>query len=201
MRISPRVFALAALGTAALVGLGLAAGCSSEDPPAEAAGDAAPFERDGGGTSTPVADGGTASADACATTALPGSCTKDEECPCGTVCAGLRCVPRAKCDEALLSWDGPTANADGTCVADVTGYLLNYGRTSGGPYEVVDAGNPCAPGPAVACGDAGATVPQPKCAFRVGPLDGGTWYFAVAAFTANQQSAPSGEVSKTITCP
>lgn len=201
MALLLRRFAVpAALVTAALAGAAVAVGCSSEETPTADPGDAgSPSDRDGGGTTGPASDAGAGSPDACA--AIPPSCTKDEECTCNTVCAGLRCVPRAKCDEALLSWDGPTTRLDGTCVTDVAGYVVQLGRTPGGPYDRVDAGNPCVPGPPVACGDAGTTVPQPKCATRIGPLDGGAWYFVVSAYTANQESPVSGEVTKTIACP
>jgi hypothetical protein len=55
----------------------------------------------------------------------------------------------------------------------------------------------------VACGDAGQSLAQLACAYRVGPLDAGTWYFTVSAYTdAGVSSAfAAPEVSKTVACP
>lgn len=181
--------------------------CSSDDGPPGAETDlgdaAAGRPRDGGGGLDGGAAADATSGDACAAAAAGEgvACSKDEDCTCNTVCAAKRCVKRSACDEALIAWDGPTSNLDGTCLVDLGGFMVQLGQTQGGPYARIDAGSPCAPGPTVPCGDGGSAT-QLDCAFRVGPLDAGTWYFVVSAYTeAGVESPVSSEVSKTVACP
>lgn len=144
-------------------------------------------------------------ADVCA---MPGAgvgaaCATGADCACGTICSGLECVAPAACDEALLSWDGAVANTDGSCLTDIGGYRIYWGTTMGGPYpNMLDLGLPCNEGPPTACGSAGAMPSLPKCSYRMADLPSGTVYFVMTTYnTANAESAPTGEVSKVITCP
>ena len=139
-------------------------------------------------------------ADGCA---APPACQADPECPCDQVCSARRCVAPAACDEALLSWDGAYSNTDGTCLTDLAGYRLYWGTTPGGPYpNLVEVGLPCVDGDVVACGMPGEMTTQQVCSYRLTGLADGTTYFVMT--TVNQaglESAPTGEVSKTVACP
>ncbi len=130
-------------------------------------------------------------------------CATDGDCTCGTMCSGLRCVAPAACDEALLSWDGPVSNTDQTCLTDIGGYRLYWGTTQGGPYpHMLDLGMPCNDGPPTPCGTAGAMPPMPKCSYRLADLPNGPVYFVMTTYNASGvESAPTGEVSKVVTCP
>jgi hypothetical protein len=60
----------------------------------------------------------------------------------------------------------------------------------------------CAMGEAMACGDAGETVTQLKCSYRLTDLPNGTVYITVASYsTTGVESVPTGEASKMIACP
>jgi len=139
---------------------------------------------------------------------LGDTCATNADCdPCdGNVCSGLRCTPPAACDEALLSWDGPVANTDGTCLTDLGGFKVRWGATMGGPYEhEVDVGlDGCAAGEDMTCGLDGAmsTATQLKCSYRITGLENGTTYITVTSYnTAGVESTPSGEAAKTVACP
>jgi hypothetical protein len=146
-----------------------------------------------------------ADADACApaNAGIGASCTTDMNCTCGTVCAALKCVPRSKCDEGLLTWDGPVARTDGQCLENLEGFKVYWGTTAGGPYEhALNVGIPCANGASLPCGDAGGSVAELKCSYRVTALDAGTWYFTVSAYSdAGEESTTAAEVSKNVACP
>lgn len=82
---------------------------------------------------------------------------------------------------AILSWDAPTVNTDGTPLSDLTGYHIYYGDS---PTTLTQS---------VAVAGA-ATL-----SYEITGLTSGTWYFAVAADAADgTQSAPSDVASKTI---
>ena len=82
--------------------------------------------------------------------------------------------------EAVLSWDPPTTNTDGSWLTDLGGYRLYYGTASGNYGSVIDAGN--------------------VITHTVTELSGGTYYFAVTAYdTSGNESGFSNEVSKTFT--
>ncbi|HVK84167.1 MAG TPA: hypothetical protein VM513_08665 [Kofleriaceae bacterium] len=132
------------------------------------------------------------------------TCATSDDCTCGTTCSGLRCVAPAACNEALLSWDGPVANTDGSCLTDLGGFKVRWGTTMGGPYdnEADVMASSCAMGEAMACGDAGETVTQLKCSYRLTDLPNGTVYITVASYsTTGVESVPTGEASKMIACP
>jgi hypothetical protein len=80
--------------------------------------------------------------------------------------------------DAILSWDAPTANEDGSVPAVVTGYKV-YTRT-GATYANggVDVGN--------------------VLTRTITGLPAGTWYFVVTAYNSSGESVFSNEVSKII---
>lgn len=82
---------------------------------------------------------------------------------------------------ATLSWVAPTTNTNGTLVSPLTGYHLYYGyMASALTKSIVVSG--------------GATT-----SYEITGLTSGTWYFAVAADTADgTESAQSAVGSKTI---
>jgi PKD repeat protein len=82
--------------------------------------------------------------------------------------------------DAVLSWNPPTTNSDGTVLEDLAGYNVYYGTESGNYTDVIDVGD-------VTSYDLS------------GLSDGITYYFAVIAYNASgDESAYSNEASKTI---
>jgi hypothetical protein len=82
---------------------------------------------------------------------------------------------------ATLSWTPPTANTDGTPVTNLGGYRIYYGTNSNSLNSQIQVSN------------AGLT------SYTVGNLSPGTYYFAVAAYTADGiEGAASAVGSKTI---
>jgi hypothetical protein len=80
---------------------------------------------------------------------------------------------------ATLSWNAPTANADGTPLTDLAGYRIYFGTSSGAYSAVIDAGN--------------------STTYVINNLARGTHYFAVTAYnTSGNESSYSDEGSKTI---
>ena len=84
------------------------------------------------------------------------------------------------CGDALLTWDAPTTNTDGTPLEDLSGYKVYYGPSSGVYTSNIDAGN--------------------FLSYNVVDLqDGMTYYFAATAYdTSANESDYSNEVSKII---
>jgi hypothetical protein len=82
---------------------------------------------------------------------------------------------------ASLSWGAPTSNTDGSPLANLAGYKIEYGTSSGALTQTVTISDPAA------------------TSYTLQGLASGTWYFAVADFTsAGTVSAVSSVVSKTI---
>jgi hypothetical protein len=82
--------------------------------------------------------------------------------------------------EAMLSWQAPTQNVDGTPLTNLASYKVYYGPASHNYTQSISVTNP-------------ATTQQ------VITLQPGTWYFAVTAIdAAGSESAKSNEVSKTV---
>ena len=81
---------------------------------------------------------------------------------------------------AVLSWDSPTTNADGTLLNDLAGYKIYYGTGSGNYSESIDAGN--------------------VVTYEVDNLSAGaTYYLAITAYdTADNESQYSDEISKVV---
>lgn len=81
-----------------------------------------------------------------------------------------------------VTWTAPTANTNGSALTDLAGYTIHYGTNPSALSQSVDVPN------------AGASDQV------VQGLTGGTWYFAVTAYTnTGLQSGYSSVVSKTIT--
>jgi hypothetical protein len=88
---------------------------------------------------------------------------------------------------AVITWSGPSTNADSTALADLAGYRVYQSTTRGsytsGPVATVTA-------PASGGGTATATVNN---------LAPGTYYFVVRAYdSSGNESVYSNEASKTI---
>ncbi len=80
---------------------------------------------------------------------------------------------------AILSWNPPMTNADGTPLTDLVGYKVYYGNSSGSLATSLDVGN----------------VTQ----YTLDLTDGLTYYFAVTAYdTSGNESGFSNVVSKLI---
>jgi hypothetical protein len=91
--------------------------------------------------------------------------------------------PPAATDKSIdVTWTAPTANTNGSALTDLAGYTIYYGTS------------PTALTQSVSIPNAGATD------HVVQGLSGGTWYFAVKAYTsAGLQSSYSAIISRTIT--
>src|SRR3972149_7046251 len=86
----------------------------------------------------------------------------------------------ANAGEAILTWDPPTTNTDGTPLTALAGYKIHYGTTSGNYTTVIDVGN--------------------VTTYTVTNLTNNvTYYFATTAYdSSGNESGFSNEVSKTI---
>ena len=90
-------------------------------------------------------------------------------------------APPASTGSALLSWHAPTSNSDGSALANLAGYRIDYGASSDALTHTVTISDPTA------------------TSYTLQGLAAGTWYFAVADFTsAGTVSALSSVVTKTI---
>jgi hypothetical protein len=89
----------------------------------------------------------------------------------------------ASADKSIdVTWAPPTAYTNGSALTDLAGYTIYYGTS---PSQLTKS---------VSVSNAGATD------YVVGGLTGGTWYFAVTAYTTTGlQSGYSSVVSRTIT--
>jgi hypothetical protein len=81
--------------------------------------------------------------------------------------------------KATLSWDAPTANADGTPLTELAGYRIYYGTSPKVYSAIIDVGN--------------------SMTYVINNLARGTYYFAVTAYNVwGNESSYSREVMKTI---
>lgn len=81
-----------------------------------------------------------------------------------------------------VKWSAPTANTNGSALTNLAGYTIHYGTSRSALTKSVDVRS------------AGATD------YVVQGLSGGTWYFAVTAYTnTGLESTYSSVVSTTIT--
>ena len=88
-------------------------------------------------------------------------------------------APAAEAGQAIVTWDPPTTNEDGTPLTDLAGYRLYYGRASGTYSTTVDVHN--------------------VRTYTVTNLAEGTWFFAATAYdTTGNESRYSNEVSKAL---
>ncbi len=81
--------------------------------------------------------------------------------------------------EAKLTWQAPTKNVDGSTLTTLSGYKIYYGTTSKNYTQSVSV--------------SGASTTQWTLS-----LAPGTYYFAIAATSADGESAKTNEVSKTV---
>lgn len=90
-------------------------------------------------------------------------------------------APGDSTSSALLQWDTPTQNTDGSALVNLIGYHIHYGLS---PQELTGT---------ITLTDASAT------SYEFTGLSAGTWYFAVAADAADgTESALSNIASKTL---
>jgi hypothetical protein len=131
------------------------------------------------------------------------TCVVNDDCACGTTCAQRECVAPSACDEALVTWLSPIQNTDGTCLTNMAGFNVYWGTTQGGPYEnMMDLGMPCVETEPVVCAENGETAYTRECSFRLTDLPNGDIYFIMTTYnTEGDESPPSGEAAKTISCP
>ena len=93
---------------------------------------------------------------------------------------GWALIPPASAGQAILSWDPPTTNADGSPLTDLDGYRIYYGTSSGAYVTTLDVGNVIT-----------STITN--------LTDGTIYYFAVTAYDlSGNESDFSNEVSKNI---
>ena len=100
---------------------------------------------------------------------------------------------------AILTWDAPTTNVDRTCLADLGGYKVYYGISTGdySYTEKIDINGISCEDTGVDAGTNCGTIKE--CTYIVDNLSSGTWYFAVTAYdTSGNESDYSNEVSKEI---
>jgi len=82
---------------------------------------------------------------------------------------------------AAIQWTPPTQNIDGSVLADLAGYKIYYGTSSGALTQSVTIANP------------GLT------AYTLSNLSPGTWYFVMTAHSAAGVESPlSGVISATL---
>ena len=93
---------------------------------------------------------------------------------------GWALIPPASAGQAILSWDPPATNADGSPLTDLNGYRIYYGTSSGVYETVIDVGSVIT-----------STVTN--------LTDGSLYYFAVTAYDlSGNESDFSNEVKKII---
>lgn len=85
--------------------------------------------------------------------------------PAGSAPAGQTAT--AVPGSATLSWQAPTANVDGTPIAELTGYRIHYGQSTTDFDQVIEVSG------------AGSTT------YVINGLSSGTYYFAVSAYNAS----------------
>jgi hypothetical protein len=84
-------------------------------------------------------------------------------------------------DNATLSWQAPTTNADGTPLRDLAGYRIYYGTNASDLTQIIQVTS------------VGLQT------YVIDNLNAGTWYFAIKAVTSEGiESSLSDIVSKTI---
>ena len=83
--------------------------------------------------------------------------------------------------EAVLAWQAPMTNDDGTTLTDLAGYVIRYGKNADKLDQSISIGDPKV-----------TTVAIEK-------LVEGTWYFTLSAINSiGIESDPAGKLSKTI---
>jgi len=98
-----------------------------------------------------------------------------------TVAANPPSSPAPSSGTATLDWTPPTQNSDGSTLTDLAGYTVYYGTSPGSLTQQVKITNPG------------------LSAYTMTNLASGTWYFAVAAYSASgTESSRSGVISTQI---
>lgn len=93
---------------------------------------------------------------------------------------GWALTPSVSAGQAILSWDPPTTNADGSPLTDLSGYRIYYGTSSGVYVMTLDVGSVI-----------NSTINN--------LTDGEIYYFAVTAYDlSGNESDFSNEISKSI---
>uniref|UniRef100_A0A6M3J749 Fibronectin type-III domain-containing protein n=1 Tax=viral metagenome TaxID=1070528 RepID=A0A6M3J749_9ZZZZ len=97
-------------------------------------------------------------------------------------------APAVEAGQAILSWQAPTTNEDGTPLTDLAGYKVYYGKVSATYTIIKDIGNVLT-----------YAITENALTYTITGLGEGTWYFVVTAYnTIGTESAYSNEVSKVI---
>ena len=92
-------------------------------------------------------------------------------------------------NSAILTWQSPDVNSDGTPISDLAGHVIYMSNTSG-VYDMNDI---------VSNVPSSNTTGGSPETYTVSDLGPGTYYFQIAAYnSAGFESAPSIEVQKTI---
>lgn len=92
-------------------------------------------------------------------------------------------------NQAILSWDAPTTNTDGTLLTDLSGYKLYFGTSSGQYSQIIDVG--------LANPDSSSINGRQFTVFGLEP--GKIYFFVVTAYdTTGNESGFSNEVFKLI---
>lgn len=102
--------------------------------------------------------------------------------------------------EAELAWFTPTTRTDQSCLRELEGFVIRWGRDPDAlnlQREVPMSELDCEPtGRETECGEVW------HCQHTVKGLSPGEWYFTVEAYDSGRRySEPAGPVSKTITAP
>ncbi len=77
---------------------------------------------------------------------------------------------------ALLSWDAPTENEDGTPITDLAGYRIHFGSAATDLNQLIDVSDPA------------------STTYVVNGLASGTYYFAVSAYNAFGAEGPLSNI-------
>jgi len=92
---------------------------------------------------------------------------------------GVSTDPGIPKNGALLVWQAPTKNVDGSLLPDLAGYRIYYGSYEGYYVNSIDVGN--------------------VTSYIITNLSPGTYHFVVTAYTsAGYESAFSNDASKTV---
>jgi len=81
---------------------------------------------------------------------------------------------------ALLTWDAPTTNTDGSCIIDHGGYNVYYSEDSFSLANLIRNANASCIDTGVDTGTGCGNIYE--CTYTVSSLTTGTWHFAVTAY-------------------
>lgn len=98
---------------------------------------------------------------------------------------------------ALVTWDGPTRNVDGSCLSDLESFRISYGDAPGNynSYQTLDAESLSS----IVSGEDGDCGEVRSYTYMLDDLGEATWYIAVQAVDkAGRLSEYSNEGIKTV---